>query len=84
MSPTVEAALISGGWATAVALLGYAFNRATTRANIAATNTNAIRLDEAKRIDVTSITPPVDGGTATWQGRVVRRSDQAALLLGCI
>jgi hypothetical protein len=47
MNPIVEAALISGGWATAVALLGDAFNRATSKATIAATNANAMNALDA-------------------------------------
>ena len=42
MTPAVEAALISGGWATAVAALGYFYNRATANATIRATNANAM------------------------------------------
>ena len=42
MDPTIGAALISGGWATAVAAVGYAYNLATTKATIAATNANAL------------------------------------------
>src|SRR5690242_15850759 len=42
MNPAVEAALISGGWATVVAALGYVYNRATAKATIQATNANAL------------------------------------------
>src|SRR5690242_9721051 len=42
MTPVVEAALISGGWATVVAALGYFYNRATAKATIQATNANAL------------------------------------------
>jgi hypothetical protein len=41
MNPIVAAALISGGWATVVAALGYVYNRATANATIRATNANA-------------------------------------------
>ena len=47
MNPTVEAALISGGWATIVALLGYGFSRTITRANLAATNANTSKALDA-------------------------------------
>ena len=42
MNVTVTAALISGGWATAASALGYASNRATTRATIQTANANAV------------------------------------------
>jgi hypothetical protein len=42
MNPTVEAALISGGWASVVAGLGYVYNRVTAKATIKATNANAL------------------------------------------
>jgi hypothetical protein len=47
MNPVVEASLISGGWATVVAALGYSFNRATTTATIQAVNTNAMNALDA-------------------------------------
>ena len=47
MNPVVEAALISGGWATAVAALGYFFNRATTNATLKAADTNAMNALDA-------------------------------------
>jgi hypothetical protein len=51
MNPVVEAALISGGWATAVAALGYFYNRVTTKATIQATTANAVAaLDAAHAV----------------------------------
>jgi hypothetical protein len=47
MNPTVAAALISGGWATVVALLAYAFNRTIARTTVEATNVNASRALDA-------------------------------------
>ena len=47
MNPTVAAALISGGWATIVALLGYAFTRTIARMTVEATNANASRALDA-------------------------------------
>lgn len=48
VNPTIVAALISGGWATVVAAVGYLYNRATAKATINATNANAlIALDAA-------------------------------------
>jgi hypothetical protein len=47
MSPVVEAALISGGWAVAVGVLGYAFNRATANATLRAADQNALNALDA-------------------------------------
>jgi hypothetical protein len=48
MSPIIEAALISGGWAAVVAALGFYFNRALGKANIKAASDNAmLALDAA-------------------------------------
>ena len=42
MSPIIWAALISGGWAVAVAAIGYYYNRVTAKSTIQATNANAL------------------------------------------
>jgi hypothetical protein len=48
VSPTIEAALISGGWAAVVAALGYRFSRSLAAANLKAASDNAmIALDAA-------------------------------------
>jgi hypothetical protein len=47
VDPVVAAALISGGWATVIGALGYAYNRATTNATIEAANANAMNAIDA-------------------------------------